>query len=95
MTSGLKPVTFQFVLLPILCLLILVIYGLIIRPLVLNLDQLPLEIIFITASVFTISQLVIKRHPWAEIQKSIVKKWQKPCRHGSFFFRSVSLLQAG
>ena len=51
MTSELKPVTFQFALLPILCLLILVIYGLIIRPLVLNLDQLPLEIIFITASV--------------------------------------------
>ena len=77
MTSGLKPVTFQFALLPILCLLILVIYGLIIRPLVLDLDQLPLEIIFITASVFTISQLVIKGHSWVEIQKSIVKKMAK------------------
>lgn len=63
--------------LPVAVLILLIVYGLIVRPLVLSQSQLPLEIIFILAAVATVLQLLVTGHKWIDIQDSIVKKFQK------------------
>ena len=60
--------------LPIAFLLFLVVYGLVILPRTTESAPLPLEIIFILASAFTIVQLLMTGHRWEDIQKSIVTK---------------------
>ena len=62
--------------LPVLVLIALIAYGLIIRPLVMNEPQLPLEIIFILGASFTVAQLRLVGHRWRDIQKSVVSKFQ-------------------
>lgn len=84
MASENKPsVTFLQALLPILVLLGLVIYGLIIRPIVMSdpdsasPDQnhaFPLEVVFLLASTYAIAQLVTMKISWLTIQQSIVSK---------------------
>ncbi len=61
-------------LLPIVVLLILVIGGLVLLPRFAHRDPLPLEIIFIAAAAYTITQLLLTGHRWEDIQKTIVKK---------------------
>ncbi len=70
-------VTFLQSLLPVAFLFIVIIYGLIVRPVFFNEEQLPLEIVFLTASVFAISQLRILGFAWEEIQESIINKLKK------------------
>ena len=67
-------ISFKSALTPIIFLIVLVVYGLILRPQFLGQDALPLEITFILAAIITIIQLVWMGHSWIEIQKSIVKK---------------------
>jgi NhaC family Na+:H+ antiporter len=69
-----KEVTFLHALLPILFLIVLVLYGLIIRPLFLDRDALALETIFILASFFSVSELFYLGYSWIEIQESVVNK---------------------
>ncbi len=61
---------------PFVLLGILIIYGLIIRPLALELPPLPLELIFILAASGLVIQLFMTGHRWGDIQNSIVKKFQ-------------------
>ncbi|MGB2500747.1 MAG: Na+/H+ antiporter NhaC [Mariniblastus sp.] len=61
---------------PFLLLAFLIIYGLIIRPLTLQLPPLPLELIFILSASGLVTQLLLTGHHWQDIQASIVKKFQ-------------------
>jgi len=60
--------------LPIAALGLLIGYGLVARPLFLGQDALPLEMVFVLASVFSISQLVIMGKTFEEIQSAIIRK---------------------
>ena len=64
-------------LIPVAVLIGLIVYGLIVRPLSLIQPPLPLEIIFILAAAITVAQLLLTGHRWANIQDSIVAKFQK------------------
>ena len=61
---------------PFAFLAVLIIYGLIVRPLALQLPPLPLELIFILAASGLVTQLLLTGHRWIDIQASIVKKFQ-------------------
>jgi Na+:H+ antiporter, NhaC family len=63
--------------LPIAFLILLIIYGLIVRPLALGLSPLPLEVVFLLASAFAISQLIWLGHSWQAIQDSIVARMSR------------------
>ncbi len=58
-------------------LILLIGYGLIVRPVLLDQTPLPLELIFILAAAITVSQLFLTGHRWDDIQSSIVGKFQK------------------
>ena len=66
--------TFLQALFPILVLALLIVYGLIVRPLWLETSAMPLEIIFILAAAVTVAQLLLLGHAWKDIQASIVDK---------------------
>jgi len=74
MTLGKKSVTFIHAILPIAFLLVIIVYGLIVRPLFLDKDALTLEVIFILAAFFAVSELIYLGFSWLEIQESVVKK---------------------
>lgn len=59
---------------PILVLAVLIIYGLILRPLWLGQPPIPLEIIFVLSAALTVGQLFLLGYQWKAIQASIVAK---------------------
>ncbi len=69
-----KPVQFIHALLPIAFLSVVILYGLIARPLFLNQEALSLEMVFVLASFFSVSHLFYLGLPWETIQDSIVRK---------------------
>jgi NhaC family Na+:H+ antiporter len=69
-----SPTRFLHAVLPIGFLSLLILYGLIARPLWLGQEALPLEVIFILASVFSVSQLFWIGLSWETIQESVVRK---------------------
>ena len=72
-----KKVTFLQSLLPVAFLFSVIIYGLVVRPVFLHQEALPLEIVFLSASIFAITQLRILGFAWEEIQESIINKLNK------------------
>lgn len=70
-------VTFLQALFPVFGLVLILVYGLIIRPQVQGLVAFPLEIVFLTAAVIAIAQLAWLGFSWQEVQDSIVKKLAK------------------
>ena len=66
--------SFLQALFPVAGLVIVLTYGLIIRPHVQGLNPFPLEIVFLTAAAIAISQLAWLGYSWQEIQDSIVRK---------------------
>ena len=60
--------------LPVLFLGILIIYGMVIRPKVFAQPSFPLEVVFMLAAVFAITQLLFLRFKWEKIQDAIVLK---------------------
>ena len=60
--------------LPVLFLGILIIYGMVIRPKVFAQPSFPLEVVFMLAAVFAITQLLFLRFKWENIQDAIVLK---------------------
>ena len=72
-----KPVTFLQALFPVLGLVLILAYGLFIRPLVQGLSAFPLEIVFLSAAVVAISQLAWLGYSWQEVQESVVAKLAK------------------
>ncbi|MCP4725340.1 MAG: Na+/H+ antiporter NhaC [bacterium] len=69
-----KKTEFKHALLPILFLLVLIIYGLIIRPQLQGLPPFPLEVLFIFAGAFAITQMLWMGFSWDEILKAIINK---------------------
>lgn len=72
--AGNKAVTLGQAAVPVVGLLLMIIYGLIIRPRILLEEPIPLEIIFITAATIAVIHLVRIGYSWQEIQDSIVAK---------------------
>ena len=70
-----KPdLSFFQIILPVLFLGIIIIYGLVIRPIFLEQPAFPLEIVFLLASVFAIAELMMLGFGWEEIQHSFIQK---------------------
>ncbi len=65
---------FRTAILPVGFLLVVLLYGLLCRPLWLDQPKLPLEVIFLLASAFAIAQLRVLGHSWQQIQESIVHR---------------------
>ncbi len=65
MNTSKKPdLSFFQIILPVLFLGIIIIYGLVIRPIFLEQPAFPLEIVFLLASVFAIAQLMMLGFKW-------------------------------
>lgn len=69
-----RPITFLQCILPILFLVVIILYGLLARPLFLGQEALTLEVIFILASFFAVSELVFLGYSWTQIQEGVVQK---------------------
>ena len=69
--------SFRIAVLPVAFLLAVICYGLVIRPQLLQQSPLPLEVIFLVASAFAISQLRLLGHSWPDIQASIVQRMSR------------------
>lgn len=67
-------IAFQHAVLPIAFLGIVILYGLIARPLFLQQEALALETIFLAASFFSVSHLLFLGFSWNEIQEAVVGK---------------------
>ena len=67
---------FQAVL-PVLFLGFLILYGMILRPKIFNQSVIPLEVVFLFAAFFSITQLLLLGFSWTEIQNSIIRKLSK------------------
>lgn len=74
MSQPRKPITFLHAILPVGFLCATILYGLIARPLFLDQEALSLEIVFVLASFFAISELFYLGLRWEEIQASVVRK---------------------
>jgi hypothetical protein len=72
--TGPGEIKFGHALLPVLFLVALIVYGLILRPHAYGLPPIPLEVLFILASVFAVSELFWLGFTWPEIQNSIVAR---------------------
>jgi Na+:H+ antiporter, NhaC family len=72
-----KKITFLQALFPVASLIVIIIYGLIIRPKVQGLDAIPLEIVFMSAAVIAMVQLTFLGYSWDEIQKAVINKLSK------------------
>ena len=72
-----QPTTFGQALFPVAALIIIIVYGLIIRPIFQGQSAFPLEIIFLIAAFLAIGQLIYLGYSWLEIQQSIVSKLAK------------------
>ena len=72
-----KQPSFIITITPIIFLGILIIYGMVLRPKVFHQPGFPLEVVFMMAAFFAISELLLLGYEWTDIQKSIVKKLSK------------------
>ena len=74
MSQPKKEISFVAVLLPVIFLGSIILYGLIARPLFLKQEPLSLEFVFVLASFFAVTELLVLGFSWNEIQTSIVNK---------------------
>lgn len=72
-----KAVNFWQALFPVASLILIIIYGLFLRPRIWEQPPFPLEIIFLAAAALAIGQLFFLGFSWEEIQESIMKKLGK------------------
>jgi NhaC family Na+:H+ antiporter len=85
------PVTFLHALLPIAFLAVLIVYGLMLRPLVFGQPSMPLEVVFPLASAFAVAHLSRLGHSWADIQTSIVQRMGRGIP-GFFILAAIGML---
>lgn len=74
MSKTQREISFFHLLLPILFLLVLIIYGLILRPQFFQQPAFPLEVLFIFAATFAIGELFWLGFKWDDILNTIVRK---------------------
>ena len=70
-------VKFIHLLLPLVFLSLLIGYGLIWRPHFANQQALPLEVVFLLASCYSITQLLLMGYTWEKIQDAVITKIAK------------------
>lgn len=70
-------VKFIYLLLPLVFLSVLIGYGLIWRPHFANQQALPLEVVFLLASCYSITQLLLMGYSWERIQDAVITKIAK------------------
>lgn len=85
------PVTFTQAALPIAFLTVVIIYGMVLRPLAFGQPSLPLEVVFPLASAFAVVHLNRLGHSWAEIQASIVHRMGRGIP-GFFILAAIGML---
>jgi len=86
-----RPVSFAQSVAPVLVLALLIFYGLMARPLLLDLAPIPLELIFISAALVVIGQLLLLGFPWASIQQAIVQRLARALP-GIFILFAIGLI---
>lgn len=69
-----EKITFKNSMVPVLGLLVVLVYGLIIQPKILKMNEMSLEMIFLLASAIGTANLFYLKFSWDEIQESMVKK---------------------
>jgi Na+:H+ antiporter, NhaC family len=84
-------VTFVQAALPIAFLAIVIVYGLVLRPLAFGQPSLPLEVVFPLASAFAIAHLSRLGHSWIDIQTSIVQRMGRGIP-GFFILAAIGML---
>ena len=72
-----KEISFLQASLPVLFLIILILYGLVLRPHILEQSTMPLELIFILASCFAAGQLYFLGYTWNDIVEAFMVKLSK------------------
>lgn len=72
-----RPISFWLSLLPALVLGLLVGWGLMLRPLLLGLPSMPLEMVFLGSASFAMGLLLWQGFSWAQIQQAIVQRLAK------------------
>ncbi|MDW3645611.1 MAG: Na+/H+ antiporter NhaC family protein [Bacteroidia bacterium] len=72
-----RDISFWQALFPVASLLLLIIYGLILRPKVFGQSQIPLEIVFLLAASISVAQLFYLGFSWKTIQSHMVAKLAK------------------
>ncbi len=85
------PVTFVQAALPVAFLTVVIVYGLVLRPLVFGQPAMPLEVVFPLASAFAIAHLARLGHSWADIQASIVQRMSRGIP-GFFILAAIGML---
>jgi NhaC family Na+:H+ antiporter len=85
------PVTLLHAALPIIVLSVLIVYGLMLRPLVFGQPSMPLEVVFPLASAFAVAHLNRLGHSWADIQASIVQRMGRGIP-GFFILAAIGML---
>lgn len=85
------PPTFRQAVLPVGFLVLVILYGLVLRPLFLGQPAMPLELVFVVAAAFAIAQLRILGHAWPDIQASIVHRMSRGVP-GFFVLFAIGLL---
>ena len=63
--------------LPVFFLALIILYGLVLKPHYFDEPAIPLEIIFLLAGIFSITQLLILGYPWKQIQAAAIDKLAK------------------
>jgi len=84
-------VTFAQAALPIGVLLLVIAYGLVLRPLAFDQPSMPLETVFPLAAAFAIAQLFWLGHSWVDIQASIVRRMSRGVP-GFFILFAIGML---
>jgi Na+:H+ antiporter, NhaC family len=85
------PVTFAQAVLPIAFLAVVIVYGLVLRPLAFGQSALPLEVVFPLASAFAVAHVSRLGYSWVEIQDSIVRRMSRGIP-GFFILATIGML---
>ncbi|MGE3342232.1 MAG: Na+/H+ antiporter NhaC family protein [Vicinamibacterales bacterium] len=85
------PASFGQAAAPIGVLALLILYGLVLRPLAFGQPSLPLEVVFPLASVFAVAHLYRLGHSWDDIQASIVARMGRGIP-GFFILAAIGML---
>jgi len=86
-----RPATFLQAALPIVFLTVVIVYGMVLRPLAFGQPSLPLEVVFPLASAFAVALLARMGHSWADIQTSIVARMGRGIP-GFFILAAIGML---
>lgn len=73
-SEGHDEISFAQAAAPIVFLLLLVTHGLVLRPLVFDQPPFPLEVIFILATAFAVTELTWLGYPWRQLERAIAAK---------------------